>query len=81
MKEIEKLSYEEALDELEKILEALEKDHHTLEESLEMFKRGIELYKYCNNILSKTEGEIKILLDEDKSLDEYDFIKEEDQYY
>lgn len=78
---INNLSYEEALDKLEEILDCLEKDDHTLNESLEMFKQGIELYKYCNNILSKTEGEIKILLDGDKSLDEIDFIKEDDEYY
>lgn len=79
--EISNLSYEEAFKELENILESLEGDNHTLNESLEMFKKGIQLYKYCNNILSKTEGEIKILLDQDGSLDEVDFIKEVDEYY
>lgn len=79
--EINKLSYEEAIEELQNILNCLEKDDQTLNESLEMFKKGIEVYKHCNNILTKTEGEIKILLDEDNSLDEVDFLREEDEYF
>ncbi len=79
--EIKNLSYEEALKELEIILDKLENNNHTLDESLEMFKKGIQLYNHCNNLLTKTEGEIKILLNTDQSLKEVDFLKEEDDYY
>jgi exodeoxyribonuclease VII small subunit len=77
-----KLSYEEAMSELEKILVELEDDDCTLQESIEKFKKGIELYKYCNNILKAAEGEVKVLLGDEESLAEFNFFKEdEDEYY
>ncbi|MCK9442966.1 MAG: exodeoxyribonuclease VII small subunit [Tissierellaceae bacterium] len=60
------LTYEDAIIKLEKILDELEKDDCTLEESLEMFKKGVELYNYCNDLITKVEGEVKILLEDDK---------------
>ncbi|MBC8590568.1 exodeoxyribonuclease VII small subunit [Wansuia hejianensis] len=75
--DINKLSYEEAIKKLEIILEELENEDLSLDKSIEKFKQGIELYKYCNSIISKTEGDIKILLDnEDNSLEEIDFFRE-----
>lgn len=59
------LSYEEAVSKLEKILKDLENDDCTLIDSLDKFKKGIEMYNYCNDLLSKAEGEIKILLRDD----------------
>lgn len=76
MKE-EKLSYEEAIKELEEIIKSLEKETISLDDSLEKFKKGIELYKYTNKLLSGAEGEIKILLDgPDGLLNEEDFFEE-----
>ncbi len=63
--EINNLSYEEAVSKLEKILKDLENDDCTLNDSLNKFKKGIELYNYCNDLLSKADGEIKILLKDD----------------
>ena len=77
MMNIEELSYEEAIKELEQIVEDLENDQLTLEESIRKFKRGVELYNYCNKILTKLEGEIKILLRDDKgNIYEDDFFVE-----
>ncbi|WP_262429888.1 exodeoxyribonuclease VII small subunit [Paratissierella segnis] len=82
MEDNKKLSYEEAMSELEKILVELEDDDCTLQESIEKFKKGIELYKYCNNILKAAEGEVKVLLGDEESLAEFNFFKEdEDEYY
>lgn len=76
MKE-KKVSYEEAVEELEDIVNKLERDESSLSDSVELFKKGVELYKYCNNLLSKAEGEVKILLDDSNdSLLELDFFKE-----
>ena len=58
------LTYENAILKLESILEELEDDSCTLDESIDKFKKGIELYKYCNNLLHKAEGEVKILLED-----------------
>lgn len=63
--EINNLSYEEAVSKLEKILKDLENNDCTLNDSLNKFKKGIELYNYCNELLSKADGEIKILLKDD----------------
>ncbi|MFA5576991.1 MAG: exodeoxyribonuclease VII small subunit [Tissierellaceae bacterium] len=60
-----KLTYEEAIIELEKILDELEKGESSLDQSLKMFKKGIDLYNYCNKLISEAEGEIKILLEDD----------------
>lgn len=58
------LTYEDAILKLESILEELEEDGCTLDESINKFKKGIELYNYCNNLLYKAEGEVKILLED-----------------
>lgn len=82
MADINKLSYEEAIAELEGILETLGGDDLTLEGSLGLFRKGMALYKRCNDILSKTEGEIKLLTkDSDNSILEEEFLKEVDEYY
>lgn len=64
--EINELTYEDAISKLEDTLIDLEDNKSTLNESLEKFKLGIELYNHCNGLLSKAEGEIKILLKDDK---------------
>nr|WP_300004451.1 exodeoxyribonuclease VII small subunit [Tissierella sp.] len=72
------LSYEEAVEGLEDIVNKLEEDKSSLSDSIELFKKGVELYKYSNNLLSKAEGEVKILLDDSNdSIIEEDFFKEE----
>ncbi len=81
--EISKLTYEEALNKLENLLVDLEDEECTLKDSVDKFKQGMELYNHLSDILKKTEGEVKILLEEDKdALKEIDFIREdEDEYY
>lgn len=68
------ITFEDAIDELETTVQQLEKGDLSLDESLTQFKKGIELYKYCHELLSKAEGEIKVILDKDNGqLDEIDF--------
>lgn len=70
----EKQTYEEALEELEEIISKLEEGNLDLDESLDEFQQGIELYKYCNNILKKVDGKIKIILEQENgTLEEIDF--------
>ena len=61
-----KMTYEEAMEKLESILKDLEDGDCSLDESLEKYKEGVQLYKYCNELLTKAEGEIKILLEDDE---------------
>lgn len=81
--EISKLTYEEALNKLEELLVDLEDEDCTLKDSVDKFKVGMALYNHLSEILKKTEGDVKILLEEDKdALKEIDFIREEeDEYY
>lgn len=74
---IENLSYEDAVIQLEEILELLEVGNLTLEQSLENYKKGILLHRHCNELLTLAEGQVKVLLADDKDiLEELDFIRE-----
>ncbi|SDY48505.1 Exodeoxyribonuclease VII small subunit [Proteiniborus ethanoligenes] len=73
-KKKQKLSYEEAILELESIVSLLENGELSLEESLTEFKKGVELYKHCYDILNNIEGEVKIILDNgNDNIEEMDF--------
>lgn len=58
-KERERLSFEEALNELDKIVQQLEKDDVPLNRSVELYERGVELSKKCSDLLEKAELKIK----------------------
>ena len=55
---LEKLSFEKALVELEEIVRALESGKAPLDESIESYERGIALKKHCEQKL--TEARLKI---------------------
>ncbi len=57
-KAVEKLSYEEASEELEKIVRALEEGEQSLDEALALFERGQRLTKRCLELLD--EAELKV---------------------
>lgn len=78
---VNNLSYEESMKQLEEILLELEEDDKTLAESLDKFKKGIELYKHCSKILTKAEGEVKVLLGDKESLQEVEFFREIENEY
>lgn len=72
------LTYEEAIAELDEILNDLEQNNCNLDESIKKFKKGIKLYNYCNDILSKVEGEITLLLKDDfEKIQEIEFPMED----
>ena len=62
---IEKLTFEQALNELESIVLNLESDGHSLEESLAMFERGQILAQYCSQLLEQAELKIQTLSGEE----------------
>ena len=55
----ERLSFEEALNELDEIVQQLEKDDVSLNRSVELYERGVELSKKCSDLLEKAELKIK----------------------
>jgi len=73
-----KMSFEEALEELEGIVSELEENQLTLEEAVKVFSRGIALSAYCAQKLDEAEGKITILMQEANSYKERPFpLKEE----
>lgn len=56
-----KISFEEALEELEKIAEKLERQSLSLEDSIKAFERGMELKKICAQRLEEAEGKIEFI--------------------
>lgn len=70
-----KISFEEAMNQLEEIVGNLEKGNLPLEKSLETFKKGIELTKYCNHMLESVEKEINILVEKENGDIEEQLLK------
>ncbi|HET6594295.1 MAG TPA: exodeoxyribonuclease VII small subunit [Anaerolineales bacterium] len=58
-KQMEELSYEEALAELEEIVSALEGEQNPLEESIKLFERGQQLAAHCSELLEAAELKVK----------------------
>lgn len=61
---MERLTFEEAIVELEKTVNELEKEKLTLEQSVEKFEKGMKLSKHCNELLEKAEKDISILIEQ-----------------
>ncbi len=64
--EISKLSFEEALENLQRIVEELENGNVALEKSIELYEKGAKLRIHCENKLKVAEKKIsKISLGKD----------------
>ncbi len=73
------LSFEQALEELEKIVEELETGEVGLEDSLKLYEKGIGLYRLCMKRLEDLQGKIEVLVKElDGSFTKKDFLSDED---
>jgi exodeoxyribonuclease VII small subunit len=62
--EKKKISYKEALSEIESILEKLENEELDVDKLTDNIKRVSFLLKYCKEKLTTTEGEVQKLIDE-----------------
>ena len=72
-----KKSFEENLEELEKIVIDLEKGELNLDESVKRFEEGILISKECNEMLEDAEKKITILLKNGDEVKEENFVAEE----
>ena len=61
---MKELSFEDAINELEKTVNELEVEKLTLDESVKKFEKGMELSKYCNELFEKAEKDITILIEQ-----------------
>ena len=67
--DIQKLSFEQALSELESIVSKLERVDAPLEESIDVYERGAKLKKYCEDKLKSAQLKVdKIVLGENGSV-------------
>ena len=59
--EVSKLTYEEAVDKLEKVVATLESGSAALDKSIELYTLGSILKEHCQNKLNSAEEKISIL--------------------
>ncbi len=60
----DKIDFEQALAELEKIVKQLEAGNLSLEKSLELFERGVKLARMCKEKLTAAELKVNKLIKE-----------------
>lgn len=70
-------SFEEQMEQLEKIVGELEKGELSLEDSVSKFEEGIKISKECNKTLEEAEKKITILVNRDGEMKEESFKTEE----
>lgn len=63
--DIQSMSYEQALAELEEIVSGLETDSKTLEQAISLFERGQALARHCAGLLDKAELRVRQLSERD----------------
>lgn len=56
-----KLTFEEALKQLETSADKLKKDGVTLEDAMKSYEEGIKYYKQCSEILNDAKQKIEII--------------------
>jgi exodeoxyribonuclease VII small subunit len=64
-KNVEDLSYEEALAELEQVVSSLENEQSQLEDAIRLFERGQALAARCGVLLEAAELKVKQVVGED----------------
>ena len=74
--DITKLSFEEALEQLEDIVSKLEDGSINLEESIEEYTRGVHLKNHCETKLKEATLKVEqITIDKDGKFSTKEFIK------
>ena len=66
-------TFEENMQEMEKIVQELENGDLSLEDSMSKFEEGIKLSKQCNKILEEAEKKITMLVKTEEGIKEEDF--------
>lgn len=74
---MEEKSFEENMEQLEKIVTEMEKGDLNLDESVKKFEQGMKISKKCNDILENAEKKITILLKQENGIKEENFETEE----
>ena len=70
-------SFEENMEELEKVVAELEKGDLNLDDSVSRFEQRIKISKECSKILEEAEKKITILVKKDDEMKEENFQTED----
>lgn len=74
--DISSLSFEAAMEKLEKVVEALEKGSLTLDDAMKYYSYGNKLHNHCSKKLEEAQIQVKnILHEEDKAVKDEDMSK------
>jgi exodeoxyribonuclease VII small subunit len=77
MADDKKLSFEQAMDQLEGIVEKLEEGDVPLEEAISFYKEGMELSKLCHDKLKNVEEQLAQIITEDGRTEGFSINEEE----
>ena len=66
----EKLSLEDAFEQIEDVIANLEAEEITLEQSFQEYNKGMKLLHYCNETIDRVEKKV-LQINEDGGLDEF----------
>ncbi|HLR75151.1 MAG TPA: exodeoxyribonuclease VII small subunit [Virgibacillus sp.] len=77
MTEKEKVSFEEAMLQLEKIVERLEEGDVPLEKAISYYQEGMKLSKMCHDKLSNVQEKMTKILNEQGELDPFEVQEDE----
>ncbi|SFD52850.1 Exodeoxyribonuclease VII small subunit [Lentibacillus persicus] len=77
MENMNELSFEEAMLELEKIVEKLEKGDVPLEKAISYYQEGMQLSKVCNDKLSSVQEKMTKIMNEQDQLESFEIQGDE----
>lgn len=69
-----KKSFEQEMEELEKIVAELETGKLNLDDSVAKFEEGVKISKECNEMLENAEKKITMLINQDGEVKEENFV-------
>ncbi|MDX8359647.1 MULTISPECIES: exodeoxyribonuclease VII small subunit [Bacillaceae] len=71
------ITFEQAMEQLEKIVEKLEEGDVPLEEAIDFFKEGMKLSSFCHEKLQNVEKQMDQILREDGELEPFTIREDE----
>lgn len=74
---LEELSFEQAMSELDAIVVEMERGDASLETSLKQFERGIALTRHTQKLLKNAEQQVKILTEGENGAELQDFEQQD----
>lgn len=74
---VKDISFENALEKLEKIVDQLESGDFSLDDSLKKYEEGVKLARYCQQKLDKAKAKIETLTKNDDGLFELENFRQE----